>query len=100
MRKIEKVGLSLFSIGMFVFCTSFLVLLMGIVGHIETHYTMKCKVIEIENNIVTLEDPAGYCWEVENETLYLDETYTVTFFTNGTDNTRLDDEIKKISIDK
>ena len=100
MSRTRKTGLSLVSIGAFTLCFSFFILLAGIVGHIETHYTMKCKVIEIENNIVILEDPAGYCWEVENETLYLDETYTVTFFTNGTDNTRLDDEIKKISIDK
>ena len=76
------------------------VLLMGIVGYLETHYEMECKVVKVTTTKTIFEDNAGCCWAIENTANYeLNKTYTVLFNTMGTDN-RQDDEIEKISIDK
>lgn len=71
------------------------VVLVGIAGYIETHYTMECEVVKIEGNVITLEDKVGYLWEVEDENLEMNKTYKVEFSTNDTTN-RIDDKITKI----
>lgn len=71
------------------------VVLLGIAGYIETHYTMECEVVKIEGNVITLEDKVGYLWEVEDENLEMNKIYKVEFSTNDTTN-RTDDKIIKI----
>ncbi len=71
------------------------VVLVGIAGYIETHYTMECEVVKIEGNVITLEDKVGYLWEVEDENLEMNKTYKVEFSTNDTTD-RTDDKITKI----
>ena len=75
------------------------VLLMGIVGYLETHYEMECEVVKVTTTETVFEDNVGHRWAVENTDYKLNKTYTVLFNTMGTDN-RQDDEIEKISIDK
>lgn len=77
-----------------------LLILLGIAGHIETHYTMECEVVKVDGDIITLEDECGYLWEVENQPLKLHQTCKVTFFIGNTDSAREDDEIVKIRVDK
>ena len=76
-----------------------IVLLMGIVGYLETHYEMECKVVKVTTTETVFEDNAGHRWAVENTDYKLNKTYTVLFNTMGTDN-RQDDEIVKIRVDK
>ena len=71
------------------------VVLVGIAGYIETHYTMECEVVKIEGNVITLEDEVGYLWEVEDENLEMNKTYKVEFSTNDTTD-RTDDKITKV----
>ena len=88
MRKIKEV-----IIGMLLVGTIFVG--MGVVGGLETHYTMECKVISIEDKIVTIEDKTGECWEFASKGYTVGDKCKVTFFTNSTDK-RYDDEIKKV----
>lgn len=71
------------------------ILVVGRVGYWDLHYEMDCKVVEIVDNIVTLEDSSEYLWEVEDTILELGKTYTIVFFNNDTC-TRIDDEVKEI----
>lgn len=81
---------------LFVIGFAVVVMLFGIVGYIENHYTMECSVVKVTDDEVILEDTAGYRWAIDNNGQYnISETYTVTFDTHTTDN-RLDDEIVKI----
>ena len=73
------------------------IMLFGIVGYVEQHYTMEWSVVKITDDEVILEDTVGYRWAIDNNGQYnIGETYTVTFDTHTTDNNRLDDEIVKI----
>ena len=71
------------------------ILVVGRIGYWELHYKMDCEVVEIVDDVVTLEDGSGHLWEVKDTTLKLGETYTVVFFNNDT-SIRTDDEIEKI----
>ena len=89
-RKQKVLGTIAFIIGFAIF-----MLIVGRVGYWDLHYEMDCKVVEITDNVITLEDNTGNLWEVEDINLELGETYTVVFFNNNTC-TRIDDEIKEI----
>lgn len=90
-KREEILGVIALIVGIIIF-----IFIIGKVGYWELHYTMECKVIEINNNIVILEDTKGYLWEFENNSLEIGETYTVTFFNNDT-YTRNDDKIEKLN---
>lgn len=65
-------------------------------NYIEQHYTRKnCKVIDIENNIVTVEDAVGYTWTFEDEGYVKGDVVNLKMFTNGTENIN-DDIILKV----
>ena len=89
-RKQKVLETVVFIIGVIIF-----LFVVGRVGYFETHYEMECKVVKVKNNIITLEDSVGFRWEVENDSLTIDDKCIVTFFTNDTDN-RLDDVIEKV----
>lgn len=74
----------------------FFVVIPGIVGVIETRYTMISTVVEVEENIIVVEDTTGNVWSFEGDNFRTGDEVVVTFFTNHTDNTRQDDEIKKV----
>lgn len=71
------------------------ILVVGRISYWDLYYEMDCEVVEIVDNVITLEDSTGNLWEVEDINLELGETYTVVFFNNDT-STRTDDEIEKI----
>lgn len=71
------------------------ILIVGRISYWDLHYEMDCEVVEIVDNVITLEDSTGNLWEVEDINLELGETYTVVFFNNDT-SIRTDDEIEKI----
>ena len=71
------------------------ILVIGRISYWDLHYEMDCEVVEIVDNVITLEDSTGNLWEVEDINLELGETYTVVFFNNDT-SIRTDDEIEKI----
>ena len=71
------------------------ILVVGRISYWDLHYEMDCEVVEIVDNVITLEDSTGNLWEVEDINLELGETYTVVFFNNDT-SIRTDDEIEKI----
>ena len=89
-RKQKALQTIVFIIGFIIF-----ILIVGKVGYWDLHYEMDCEVVEIVDNVITLEDSTGNLWEVEDTTLELGETYTVVFFNNDT-SIRTDDEIEKI----
>lgn len=71
------------------------ILIIGRISYWDLYYEMDCEVVEIVDNVITLEDSTGNLWEVEDINLELGETYTVVFFNNNT-SIRTDDEIEKI----
>lgn len=71
------------------------ILVVGRISYWDLYYEMDCEVVEIVDNVITLEDSTGNLWEVEDINLELGETYTVVFFNNDT-SARTDDEIEKI----
>ena len=89
-RKQKVLGTIAFIIGFAIF-----MLIVGRIGYWDLHYEMDCKVVEIVDNVITLEDSTGNLWEVEDINLELGETYTVVFFNNDT-SIRTDDEIEEI----
>ena len=71
------------------------ILVVGRISYWDLYYEMDCEVIEIVDDVITLEDSTGNLWEVEDINLELGETYTVVFFNNDTCE-RTDDEIEEI----
>lgn len=61
------------------------------------YYTMNCVVIEVNGEEVVLVDPTDNEWVVYADSLNVGDAVKAEFFTNYTDNTRLDDEIKNLS---
>lgn len=92
----EKVKLFLQGI---LFIILFIVVL-AFCSHFERHYSIDAQVYKVENNIVIFEDKLGELWEYEDyeEEVTEGQSVKLTFYDNGTDRTRLDDEITKIKI--
>lgn len=74
----------------------FFVVIPGIVGVVETRYTMTSTVVAVEEDIIVVEDTTGNVWSFEGDDFRTGDEVVVTFFTNHTDGTRQDDEIKKV----
>lgn len=70
----------------------------GVAGYTDTHYTMTCKVIEIRGERVTVEDKTKNVWEFFGDGFAKGDEIKVTFYNNTTDSTRMDDEIVKTEI--
>ena len=67
------------------------------VGYFETHYSMKCKIIDVDNinNSVVLLDETGNEWEAYAEELERGDIVKVVFDNNMTES-RLDDKVINI----
>ena len=61
------------------------------------YYTMNCVVVEVNEDEVILVDPTDNEWIVYADSLNVGDEVKAEFFTNYTDSTRLDDEIKNLS---
>lgn len=75
------------------------VIVLGIAGYIDTHYSTVAEVYSVEDNSILLVDGAGYIWEVTDKPeLHKGDMVEVKFFNNCSDYTREDDEIIKIKL--
>ena len=77
-----------------------IVLALGIAGNIETHYNRKdCVVVEVKEDLVTVEDSYGHLWEYYAETpIEVGTKVDLRIYTNCTDETNTDDEIVKVRV--
>ena len=80
----------------------FVSILFGVVGNMENSYSMNATVDSVKNGVITFCDDTNNLWEYEQEEDNVREGDSVTlyFSTNGTDETRLDDEITSFSINR
>lgn len=73
--------------------------LYGIAGYNDTHYTMGGTVIEVgENNEVTVEDTAGYVWDIYADNVIVGDNIKMTYDNKGTINVREDDVVIDIKV--
>ena len=75
-------------IGVVMFLLVFVVL-PGLVGNYEHHYTRKAEVVE---------DNCGYLWEFYGNDYEVGQQVKMKMFTNYTHDTIFDDEIEKVEI--
>ena len=80
----------------------FVSILFGAVGNMENSYSMNATVDSVKDGVITFCDSTDNLWKYEQEEVNVREGDSVTlhFSTNGTDETRLDDEITSFSIDR
>ena len=86
-----------FIIGFVVFCFAF-ILLPGIAGNYEHHYTREAEVIEVDDDLIVVEDNSGYLWEFYGNGYEVGQQVKMKMFTNYTHDTIFDDEIEKVEI--
>ena len=67
------------------------------VGYLETHYTVKAKIVEIDGNTYTMETKNGHQFKVEMPEHKVGDTVELHMVTNNTDNF-YDDEIEEVEI--
>lgn len=75
-----------------------LVILPGIVGNIENHYTREAQVIAIKGQTVVVVDKTDKVWEFEGEGFIEGDVVKMKMFTNCTNSNVYDDEIIKVKI--
>ena len=77
----------------------FILLLLGVGGYADTHYSTTAEVFSVDNNEVILIDGAGYLWAVvDRPDLHKGDFVKVYFDNNTTDYTRNDDIILKVKV--
>ena len=79
------------------------IIMFGIVGHVETHYTRKdCKVVETSGKAVYVADNTGneWCYVADEEVPKVGTKVDLKMFTAYTDNTIDDDEIVNVIVKK
>lgn len=66
-------------------------------SYTEHHYTRKdCKVVKVNNNVVTVEDISGNLWVFEDEGYSVNDTVNLKMFTGISKNDISDDTITKV----
>lgn len=88
--KDKKISNILIAFAIVIWC-----LAVGRVGYYETHYTMDCIVINVENDIVTVVDLTCQEWDFIGEDFQVDDVVKVTFKHYG-ESSRFDDVIEKV----
>lgn len=69
-----------------------------IVGNYETHYTTDGVIKATSANKILVEDKSGNEWYFEGDGYMMGDNVRLTFFTNGTDRNRKDDELIKVKV--
>ena len=83
------------TIGYYVNCflvCAFIIGMLLVSGYLDTHYTFKGSVVEIEDDLVVVEDFGGDLWEVYADGYQVGDNVKVYVDDNGT-STYNDDEI-------
>ena len=86
-----------FIIGLVAFCFAF-VLLPGIAGYFEHHYTRQAEVVEVRGDVVLVKDTCGFEWEFYGNDYEVGQQVKMKMFTNYTHDIIFDDEIEKVEI--
>ena len=86
-----------FVVGLVAFCFLFIVL-PGIAGYFEHHYTREAEVVEISGDVIIVEDACGFEWEFFGDGFEVGQKVKMRMFTNYTHENIFDDEIKKVEI--
>ena len=75
-------------------------LILGIAGWYETHYTITGTVVKVNTfqELVTVEDNDGNLWEFYGTDFKISDTVKMVMDTNCTYNDIEDDEIEKVNI--
>lgn len=68
-----------------------------IIETINSKYSMDGIIIEVNSNEILVEDITGNIWAFSGKDYRVDDVVRILFFNNYTDNTRLDDEIIKVT---
>ena len=84
-------------VGVVMFLLMFVVL-PGLVGNYEHHYTRDAEVIEVDDDLIVVEDNCGYLWEFYGNGYEVGQQVKMKMFTNYTHDTIFDDEIEKVEI--
>ena len=84
-------------VGFVMFLLVFIVL-PGLVGNYEHHYTRDAKVVEVSDDLVVVEDACGHEWEFYGDSYEVGQQVKMTMFTNYTHDTIFDDKIEKVEI--
>ena len=87
MNKVKNIIITILAITIFI-------LILGRVGYHETHYTIKGIVTEITNDVVVITDEKGEMWEIEDDSLKINDNVKIVFDTYGTYSNRYDDIIE------
>ena len=93
----RKKEIQKFIIGLVAFCFAF-ILLPGIAGYFEHHYTRQAEVIEVRGDVVLVEDTSGFEWEFYGKGFEVGQKVEMKMHTNFTHDTIFDDEIEKVEI--
>ena len=78
---------------------TFIIGFMGLIGlynTIDNTYSMDAEVVEINQDLITIEDTTGYLYSFYGNGFSNGDKVKVTFDAKGTISNRIDDEIKKI----
>lgn len=70
----------------------------SIVGTYETHYTTEGVIIATSANEILVEDKHGNQWYFKGDGYMMGDNVRLTFFTNGTDRNKQDDELVKVKV--
>ena len=84
-------------VGVVMFLLVFIVL-PGLVGNYEHHYTREAEVVEVSDDLIVVEDNCGYLWEFYGNNYEVGQQVKMKMFTNYTHDTIFDDEIEKVEI--
>ena len=74
------------------------VVLSGLVGNYEHHYTRNAEVVEVSDDLIVVEDTCGFEWELYGDGYEVGQQVKMKMFTNYTHDTIFDDEIEKVEI--
>ena len=92
MRKYNKI-----IVGVIMFLLVFIVL-PGLVGNYEHHYTRGAEVVEVSDDLIVVEDNCGYLWEFYGNDYEVGQQVEMKMFTNYTHDIIFDDKIEKVEI--
>lgn len=89
MKRVKEVAISVIALAM-------VVALFGIVGHMETHYTVEGTVVAVSEEEVYVVTADGNEWAFSGEGYEEGDVVVMEMWTNGTDLNKYDDEIHAV----
>lgn len=94
----RRIKTDLTAVAIIAIVLSFIIGMFMLVGYIETHYTVKAKIVEIDGNTYTVETKNGHQFKFELPEYEVGDSVELNMVTNNTDNF-YDDEIEVVEIE-